>query len=168
MTIQTPFSSPSTEVVRPEYIDNNGHMNVGYYHVLFDIAASPFFTWLGLTPEFRSRNGSSTFALESHLNFLREVKLGDELRFEARLIDIDYKRIHYYLEMFHAADGYLAATYESLSTHVDMTARRTAPIPADLKQRLEQVLAAHRALPRPPHLGRAISAHPPKRQEPQA
>jgi hypothetical protein len=61
---------------------------------------------------FGRANASSTFALESHLHFVREVKEGAPLRFEARLIDVDAKRLHYYQEMFHATEGYLAATYE--------------------------------------------------------
>ncbi len=157
--LQTPFNQASA-VVRPDWIDNNGHMNVGYYHVVFDIAAEPFFEWLGLTRAFRKAHGSSTFALESHLNFMREVKEGDPLRFEARLLDFDRKRIHFYQEMFHGTEGYLAATYESLSVHVDMSQRRTAPMPDALSARLAQVKQAHAALPRPWQIGHVISAHP--------
>jgi acyl-CoA thioester hydrolase len=158
-SLQTPFNQ-ATAVVRPDWIDNNGHMNVGYYHVVFDIAAEPFFEWLGLTREFRVAHGSSTFALESHLNFMREVKEGDPLRFEARLLDFDHKRIHFYQEMFHGTEGYLAATYESLSVHVDMSQRRTAPMPEVLSARLGQVLKAHAPLARPWQVGHVISAHP--------
>ncbi|MCP5266260.1 MAG: thioesterase family protein [Burkholderiaceae bacterium] len=159
MTIETPFPALTAEV-RPEWIDHNGHMNVGYYHVVFDNAVDPFFEWLGLTPEIRRRHDSSTFGLESHLFFLREVKLGDRLRFAARLLDFDYKRIHFFIEMFHADDGYLAATYEGLSSHVNIAMRRTAPMPDEMTQRMAAVLAAHRSLPRPAQVGHVISAHP--------
>lgn len=147
-------------MVRPEWIDYNGHMNVGYYHVAFDVAADVFFEFLGLSPEFRERNGSTTFALEAHLNFLREVKEGDPLRFEARLLDFDAKRIHFYMEMFHAAEGFLAASYESLSAHVSVAERRTAPMPESLLARLAQVKAAHAVLPRPWQIGHVMSAKP--------
>ena len=155
----TPFTG-ATAVVKPEYIDHNGHMNVGYYHVIFDEAAGPFFRAFGLTPEFRARHGSSTFALESHLHFVREVHVGDPLRFEARLLDFDHKRIHFYQEMFHATEGWLAATYETLSVHVSMATRRTAPMPQALADQLARVLEAHRALPRPWQVGHVISARP--------
>jgi acyl-CoA thioester hydrolase len=160
--IPTPYAEATTRVL-PEWIDYNGHMNVGYYHVAFDVAAEPFFRFLGFTPEFRERYGSSTFALESHLHFVREVKEDDPLRFEARLIDADHKRIHFYQEMFHATEGYLAATYESLSAHVDMAARRTAPMPAPLAERVARILRAHRALPVPWQVGHVISVKPPNR-----
>ena len=69
MQIPTPFDN-ARDVVRPEWIDYNGHMNVGYYQVVFDIAADTFFNFLGLTQEFRIRHASTTFALESHGNYL--------------------------------------------------------------------------------------------------
>jgi len=31
------------DVVRPEWIDHNGHMNMGYYLVVFDFATDEFF-----------------------------------------------------------------------------------------------------------------------------
>lgn len=157
--IPSPFAGASA-VVLPEWIDHNGHMNVGYYHIAFDQAASPFIRFLGLTPEYRATHGVTAFALESHISFLREVKAGDHLRFEARLLDHDAKRFHYFQEMYHVYAGYLAATHESVSIHIDMRARRSAPMSTALQQRMAAVLAIHRALPRPPQVGSVISAHP--------
>ena len=159
MNIPTPFASGGA-VVRPEWIDYNGHMNVGYYHVAFDVAADEFFEFLGLTPEFRREHRCTTFALEAHLNFLREVKEGDRLRFEARLLEHDAKRIHFYQEMFHATEGYLAASSESLSAYVSQETRRTAPMPEVLSARLAAVHATHASLPRPWQIGHVISARP--------
>jgi acyl-CoA thioester hydrolase len=161
VTIAVPFSGASA-VVRPEWIDYNGHMNVGYYHVAFDVAAEAFFQYLGFTPGFRGKHGVTTYALESHLNFLREVKEGDALRFEARLLDHDAKRIHFYQEMFHATEGYLAASCESLSACVSHATRRTAPMPVPLLERLAGIQAAHAALARPWQIGHAISTRPPR------
>ncbi|MGH8675150.1 MAG: thioesterase family protein [Burkholderiales bacterium] len=160
-SIQVPFSA-ARERVRKEWIDYNGHMNVGYYHVAFDAAADLFFDFLGLSQAARALHRSTTFALESHLNFLREVKEGDWLRFEARLIDFDAKRIHFYMEMMHADEGYVAASYESISAYVSMATRRTAAMPAELLDRIAAVKAAHSVLPRPWQLGHAISVRPPK------
>jgi acyl-CoA thioester hydrolase len=159
--MNAPFSK-ATATVLPAWIDYNGHMNVGYYHVVFDIAAEPFFEWLGLTSEFRTKHASSTFALQSQLHYLREVKEGDKLRFESRLLDADTKRIHYYQEMFHAESGDLAATYESLSVHMDMNLRRSAPMPDELYQRMQGVLAEHKTLARPWQVGHVFGAKPPR------
>ncbi|MGE0313255.1 MAG: thioesterase family protein [Lautropia sp.] len=157
--VQTPFCGATT-VVRPEWIDRNGHMNVGYYHVAFDRAAVPLFDWLGLTQAFRDAHRCSLFALETHLSFQRECREGESLRFHARLLAFDRKRIHFFQEMLRASDGARAATYECLSSYVDMTTRRTAPMPAVLQARLAQVLEAHRVLPRPWQVGHRIGTPP--------
>ena len=65
------------------------------------------------------------------------------------------------MEMLHADEGYIAASYESLSAYVSMTTRRTTPMPAALLDRLVAVRAAHSVLPRPWQLGHAISVLPP-------
>ena len=91
------------------------------------------------------------------------VKAGDALRFEARLLDFDAKRIHYYQEMFHATEGYLAASVESLSSNVSMATRRTAPIAEELLERLAAIKAVHATLPRPWQIGHVISARPVRR-----
>ena len=159
MGLPAPFAS-ARDVVRPEWIDYNGHMNVGYYHVVFDLATDRFTEFLGLTPEFRQRHGLTTFALEAHLNFLREVKSSDELRFESRLLDFDAKRIHCYHEMFHAGESYLAASMETLSSVVSTATRRTVAMPQELSERMASVKAVHAALPRPWQVGHVISARP--------
>lgn len=155
--IPTPYSDARASVL-PEWIDYNGHMNVGYYHVSFDTASEPFFEFLGFTPEFRRAQNATTFALESHLNFLREVKAGDPLRFEARLLDFDAKRIHFYQEMYHATEGYLAASTESLSAHVSQATRRITAMPPALLERLAAIKAAHASLARPWQVGHVIQA----------
>ena len=154
--LETPYTKYST-TVKPEWIDYNGHMNVGYYHIAFDTAVEPFFHWLGLTPEYRSSNQCSTFAHEAHLNFLREVNEGDKIRFESRLLDFDRKRIHFYQEMFHEEEGFLAASHESISSYMDMQTRKTAPLPEDITARLQQVKEAHETLETPWQVGNVIS-----------
>lgn len=162
MSIETPFSTDGFSV-QPDWIDYNGHMNVGYYHVVFDLAAESFFCWMSMDEDFRARSNGTTFALESHLHFIREVHEGAPLRFEFQLLDFDYKRFHYYGEMFHGTENYLAASYESVSSWVDQASRKTAPMPDLLTERLSVIKAAHDQLERSARVGHVISAHPPKR-----
>jgi acyl-CoA thioester hydrolase len=160
--IPVPFAE-ARAVVRPEWIDYNGHMNVGYFSVVFDVAADAFLEFLGFTQAFRSQYGSTTFALEQHLNFLREVNEGDTLRFEARLLDFDAKRFHFYQEMFRIGDHRPAASCEGLSAHVSTATRRTAPMPQALLERLAAIKQAHAALARPWQIGHVLSVRPPAR-----
>ncbi len=59
--------------------------------------------------------------------------------------------------MYHAEKGYLASTMESLSLHVSLETRRSAPFPEDRKQVLDRALAAHVRLGLPEEAGRRIS-----------
>jgi acyl-CoA thioester hydrolase len=143
-------------IVRPEWIDFNGHMNVAYYMLAFDAATEAFFLHLGIGEGYMERTGFSTFTLEGHITYDREVKQGDELVFATRLLDYDEKRLQYFHEMYHAEQGYLASTSELITAHIDMSVRRMAPFQPETMQRLASLLAKHRFLDRPPQIGRTI------------
>ena len=145
------------EVVRPEWIDYNGHMNVAYYLLAFDRACDAFLDFVGLDRAFRTRTGGTTFAVDCHLTYQREVSAGDPLRFASWLLGFDDKRIHHFHQMYHAEEGYLAATCEWLSLHVDLGTRRVAPMPAEIGARLSETLRAHEGLERPPEAGRSVA-----------
>jgi acyl-CoA thioester hydrolase len=142
--------------VRPEWIDGNGHMNMGYYVVVFDLATDEWMQVIGLDAEHRRRREVTTFCLEAHVTYHREVREGDALRFTTRLLAFDTKRIHYVHAMYHAEGGYLAATNELMSLHVSQQTRRGAPMAREILARLTRILEVHRGLPRPPQVGRVM------------
>jgi acyl-CoA thioester hydrolase len=144
------------DIVRPEWIDHNGHMNMGYYLVVFDHATDEFLCAVGLDEAHRRRQRVTTFCLEAHVTYHREVREGDRLRFTTLLLAHDEKRLHYIHAMHHAEQGYLAATNELMSLHVSEETRRGAPMAPDVLARLARLQAAHDALPRPPQVGRTI------------
>lgn len=150
------FQPTHTGVVLPEWIDYNGHMNLSYYVLLFDHATDRFLDRIGLTATYRARHDASTFSAEIHVNYLRELKVGDPVRITTQLLDHDGKRMHYFHRMFHAREGWLAATNELMSLYVDMKARRVAQMPAPIRRRLAVLAAAHRRLPRPEQAGSVI------------
>ena len=153
--IPTPFELP-TATVLPEWIDYNGHMNMAYYLLAFDLASDVLAENLGLTRDYKKRTNTATFAGETHIVYKREVREGDPLRFTGRVIACDAKRMHFWLEMYHATKGYLAATTEFLILHVDMSVRRVAAMEPELLARIEAVRDAHAALPRPADIGRVM------------
>jgi acyl-CoA thioester hydrolase len=144
------------ETILPKWTDYNRHMNVAYYTLVFDHAVDAFFSYVGLGRDYREATTGSTFAVEHHITYNKEVVEGDEVRCETRLVGFDEKRLHHYHEMYHVADGYLAATCEFLSLHVDLSTRRVAPMPAEKLEALSSLLDAHNNLPEITHLGRVI------------
>ena len=142
--------------VLPEWIDYNGHMNVAYYLLAFDEALDALFDAIGLTHPYRNRHGVSTFALEVHLCYLREVKQEDSLRFEVQLLDLDEKRFHLLIVMIDDRANEFCATAEWISAHMDMADRRMTPFRPDLMARLREIREAQRDMPWPEQAGRKI------------
>lgn len=149
-----PFRS-SLQTVRPEWIDFNGHLNMAYYNVLFDQSVDELYPLLGFGHDYLKATGCTTYVAEFHICYLRELHVGDEVTCTFHLIDYDAKRFHGYQEMHHK-DGWLAATAEGLTLHVDQSGPRVAPMP----QSVQDALAAYRdgqgAMPAEGRVGRKI------------
>jgi acyl-CoA thioester hydrolase len=159
--ISVPFLS-SVMHIEPGWIDYNGHLNMAYYNVLFDRAIDQIWLELGIGPDYLTTRGGSTFTAECHVRYLREIHLGDPVRISVYLVAADEKRLHTFEELRHAEDGWLSATSENMTLHVDMAARQVAPFPPDIQAHIARIAAAHSAMPRPEGIGRAI-AMPAKR-----
>jgi acyl-CoA thioester hydrolase len=103
----------------------------------------------------KERHGS-TFTAECHVRYLREIHLGDPVQVSVWLLGADEKRLHTFEELRHATEGWLSATSENMTVHIDMSVRKVAPFPSDIRARIAAVLDTHAALPRPEGLGRKI------------
>lgn len=125
--------------VQPEWIDLNGHMNVAYYVLAFDLAIDALWARLGITPEYVSRTSGSTFAVEAHLTYQDELREDDPYRVTMQIIAYDQKRIHHFQRMYHATRGYLAATAEWMSLHVNLDRRRVTEWPAEIIEKLDRI-----------------------------
>ena len=131
MTIPAPFVSRAMEIEK-DWIDYNGHLNMAYYNVLFDRGSDEAFELHGHGR--RLRQGAAAHHL--HRRSPRLLRPGTasratRSRVSFQLLDHDEKRLRAYQEIRHV-DGWLAATSETLSLHVDMTGPKVAPFPADV------------------------------------
>ncbi len=155
MAAAQPFiSSPMR--VEEGWIDYNGHMNMAYYNVLFDRCADQVFDKLGVGAGYARQRGLTIYTAEFHVCYLRELHEGDEVRCSLQIVDHDEKRLHMYQELVHA-DGWLSATGEALSLHIDMSGPKVAAFPSDIAANVERMASEHAALPRPERAGRAIA-----------
>ncbi len=153
--IPTPLMSSLLEI-EPAWIDHNNHLNMGYYTVLFDRAADEAFETLGFGPAYIAATNHTTFSAEFHVRYLRELKLGDRVRSSFRILDHDAKRFHSFQELYHE-DGWLAATGEGMTLHVDLAGPRVVPMPQRIFDRLSAMAADHAKIPHPDGAGRRIS-----------
>ena len=120
-----------------EWIDVNDHMNVAYYVLAFDLGIDAIWQKFGITADYIRDRRMSTFAVESHIEYLRELRAGEPIQISTQLLAFDEKRIHQFMRMYHADDGFLAATSEWMNLHVDLASRRVAPWPHDVLTRIE-------------------------------
>ena len=120
-------------VIPDDFIDGFGHVNVMWYTHLFTEGAGGLFQLVGLTREHFSAHRTGTFALAQHFRYLKEVRLGQHVTVRSRVLGRSAKRWHTMHFMTIDELDVLAATAEVVSTYVDMTVRRSAPMPADRK-----------------------------------
>jgi acyl-CoA thioester hydrolase len=148
--------------IEPDWIDYNGHLNMAYYNVMFDRAIDELWLKFGIGPGYMKQRDGSTFTAECHVRYLREIHLGDPVRISILLVAADEKRLHTFEEMRHATEGWLSATSENMTIHIDMAARKTAPFPPDIRARIKAVAKAHATIARPEGIGRKIGMPSPK------
>jgi acyl-CoA thioester hydrolase len=131
-------------------------MNVAFYVTAFDQASGAFMRNMGLGRRYVDGKLGMTFVLETHVTYDREMRQGAPMRFTTQLLARDAKKVHLFHEMFHAEQGYLAATNETIVMNINYATRRSAPWPAPVAVRLETLWQAHNALPRPTKAGRVM------------
>jgi len=110
--------------VKSEWADYNRHMNLAYYIHLFDVAWETLLEKFHIGEESAINQKRTTFAVESHTTYDKEVKVGDEVDLNILFLDHDKKRLVYKLEMLHKEEQYLAATTEVCSLYVDLNVRK--------------------------------------------
>jgi len=154
MSIPAPFVSKPMDIEK-DWIDYNGHLNMAYYNVLFDRCSDEAFEAMGMGLGYVKGRRLTIYTAEVHVCYVQELHLDHKVQVSFQLIDHDEKRLRAYQEIRHV-DGWLAATSETLSLHVDMSGPKVAPFPADVMAKVEAMRAAHSVLPMPERAGRSI------------
>ncbi|AIY42330.1 Thioesterase-like protein [Collimonas arenae] len=144
------------DVVRPEWVDYNGHLRDAFYMLIFSFATDALMDYIGLDEAERQRSGSSLYTLESHINYLKEVKAGALVRVQTRLLAHDAKRLQIYHSMHLANAEEALAASEQMLLHVDMRGPAATPFADAVAQRLHGISAVLSQLPSPQYTSRQI------------
>ena len=164
MTVAAPLSVFRTRV-RPEWVDYNNHLNDGYYLVIMSLGTDAFQDLIGMSDAERRATRTTIYTLEAHVNYLREIKEGEEVEVRTQLIGFDQKRF----QLFHTLHtarlgGEAAASSEFMLVNIDTSGEpKSAPFRPEVTARLAEIMEAHKTLPLPANSGRAI-ALPRKKQ----
>jgi len=117
----------TTKKIIKEWTDYNGHMNVAYYVLIFDLYGAEFLMNKFEMGEHSAKTTKkSTMVVESHITYNKEVKESDEVDINLIYCDHDKKRLQYKFEMIHKTKKYLASTMEILALYVDLGERKVA------------------------------------------
>ena len=124
-----------------DWTDYNGHMNVAYYVLIFDLfGAEILMNRFHMGEESAKTNKKSTMVVESHITYNEEVKEGDEVDVNLLYFDHDKKRLHYKLVMMHKEKKYVASTIETLSLYVDLSLRKVAEFEEEKVKIMDQYI----------------------------
>ena len=152
--VPTPYVGYS--VVKPAWLDANGHMNVAHYVSAYDDGSCPMFDDFGLGWDYTGQGVASMFMVSSSIDFRRELMAGDPLEMSTLLLGYDRRRVHIFQELYHRNQRYLSAQAEFVFVHIDFATRRASVMPARAQQRLAAIQAEHTRVLRPAFVGRAI------------
>tara|TARA_Y100000992_G_scaffold285618_1_gene236778 strand:+ start:464 stop:934 length:471 start_codon:yes stop_codon:yes gene_type:complete len=116
----------SKKIVK-DWTDYNGHMNVAYYVLIFDIyGAEKLMSDFKMGEHSANTTNKSTMVVESHITYNQEIKEGEEVDVNLTYFDHDKKRLQYKLEMIHKSKKYVASTIEVLALYVDLQQRKVS------------------------------------------
>jgi acyl-CoA thioester hydrolase len=114
----------ATKKIIKEWTDYNGHMNLSYYILVFDMGAEVILSKFKMGEQSAKAEKRSTMVVETHTTYNQEVKEGNEVDVFLSHFDHDKKRLHYKLEMYEKGNNVLSSTTEVLSLYIDLNLRK--------------------------------------------
>lgn len=129
-----------------DYLDAMGHMNVMWYTHVFGEGMGGVFQIIGLDWNSLQDPPRGSFALETHVRYLSEVRVQQAVEIHTRVIERSQKRFHLMHFMTNCDKRDVSATSEAVVGYIDMNSRRMAPLPDDVAARIDHLIAEHARL----------------------
>ena len=149
-------------VVRPEWVDYNGHLSDFWYGYLFGEAMDALYRSVGIDETYR-KNGRMFYTAESHVRYIGEAKVSEPLYVTTQVLALDEKRLHVFHRLYRGRDDVMIATGEQMHLHVDTGAARAASMDSALQAKLNSLHQAHAALAVPEEAGKAVGSRAKRR-----
>jgi acyl-CoA thioester hydrolase len=144
-----------TEHVGKKWVDYNGHMNDAAYALVFSKAVDQLMIELGIDEAFRKQYQYSIYTLETHLCYLAEVHLDEQISITVQLLNYDAKRLHVFFTMENK-NGHRLATSEQMLMGMDMAKGRPAPFPPSISTQVQNLAKRDEKKEQPKEAGRNI------------
>lgn len=143
-------------VVRPEWIDEYGHLNMAYYVLICDFATAAFWDRMNEPVTLEERDGAEYAVVETHVNYMDELRAHAPLVVTTQALAADAKRFRIFHSLSHAEEGYLAATNEVMALGFNLNTRAMMEFLPRARTRLQETVLAHSTIERHANAGRAI------------
>lgn len=135
-----------SQVIPDQWVDQNDHVNVGFYMALYNDSGWPLLDLVGVDERYFAERRMGLVDLDNHFRYLNELHAGDRVTAYGRFLSADEKRLHGMVFIVNDSTGSLACTIEFLSISIDLKTRRAAAIPADVAARLDAVITEHQGI----------------------
>lgn len=148
------------DYVRTEWVDEYDHMNLAYYVLVCDQATYAFWELINEGQALECRDGLEYAVVETHVNYLQEVRLNDPVVVTTQLLGYDQKRFQIYHELRHADRGFLSATNEIMALGFNLNERKIQTFRNLVQEQLKLIGEQQSRLERPSNAGRSIRMKP--------
>ena len=129
-----------------DFLDEMGHMNVMWYTHLYGQGIRSFLASHGFDRQYIDGERHGTFAIEKHVRYKSEVRVGEQVAVYTRLIECNDRQYHLLQFMINLTQQRVASTMETVSAHVDLEQRSTAPMPEHIAGAFRATAEAHAQL----------------------
>jgi acyl-CoA thioester hydrolase len=126
--------------VYPYQCDQMGHMNVMWYVGKFDEATWQLMAAIGITATYIRETQSGMAGVQQNIAYKREIFPGATLEIRSHIVSVGERKIEFVHEMRDTERDEVCAICELTAVHIDRTARRAKPFPADVRARAEELL----------------------------
>ena len=135
----------TNQKILKEWTDYNNHMNLSYYILVFDKGAEVFLSKFKMGENSAKNEKKSTMVVETHTNYINEVKENEEVDVYLSFFDHDKKRIHYKLEMYKKGTNTLSATTEVLSLYMDLNLRKVTEFEDEKNKIMDEFISQNKS-----------------------
>ena len=113
-----------SQTIIKQWVDYNNHLNMAYYILVFDQAWEIMLEKIKMGADSAKNLKRSTMVVETHTQYISEVKENDEVDIMLTYFDHDKKRLHLKLEMIEKKTQKISATMEWISLYIDLNLRK--------------------------------------------
>lgn len=130
------------QTIPTRWMDNDvyGHVNNVVYYAYFDTVVNQFLIERGVLDIEKSK--VIGLVVETQCNYFEPIAFPDTVHAGLRVAHLGSSSVRYEIGLFRNGGGHAAAQGHFVHVYVDRAARRSAPVPADMRAALGGLLVA--------------------------